>query len=247
MDFKEKYNITAKYLTVGTKRRSGRLISPAVKFIVLHDTGNLNSTAASNIRFYESTNNKDSASAHIFVDDKEILECIPAITSDKPEKAWHVLYNKPNDNELFGCEANDVAIGIEYCYGDKINADEAYKRYVWTVAYTCYKFNLDPKVCITAHCILDPERKTDPKTGLAHSGRTYEKLLEDIFIEYNDCKEIPVEKQNDSIQQVQAPNFQIPETPILKEENPPDTKNVMWGNLLTQIIDAIKKFFKIQK
>jgi hypothetical protein len=40
MAFKEKYTITPAYLTSPSKRRSGLLMSPGVKFIVAHDTGN---------------------------------------------------------------------------------------------------------------------------------------------------------------------------------------------------------------
>lgn len=188
MHFQKKYEIIPKYLTNETKRRSGILISPAVKFVVLHDTGSPNSTAIGNVRWYEKTNNEKQASAHIFVDDKEIIECVPALTTDRPEKAWHVWYSRKEDNRLFGYNANDVAIGVEYCYGNNINADEAYRRYVWVVAYICYKFSLNPEECLTAHCILDPDRRQDPKTGLAHSGRTYEKLKEDIIIEYKKCR-----------------------------------------------------------
>lgn len=191
MNFKEKYKITTQYLTSNTKRRSGKLIIPSVKFVVAHDTGNPNSTAAGNIKYYENTKDDMYASAHIFVDDKNIIECIPALTSDKPEKAWHVIYDKPKDNELFGFEANNAAIAVEYCYGNSINADEAYSRYVWIIAYICHRFGLNPSTSITAHCILDPRRKTDPKTGLAHSSRTYEQLLKDVVAEYNECREEP--------------------------------------------------------
>ncbi len=52
-------------------------MSPGVRFIVAHDTGNPGSTAANNVSYYERSRNDQSASAHIFVDDKEILECIP--------------------------------------------------------------------------------------------------------------------------------------------------------------------------
>ena len=191
MAFQEKYAITPRYLTSGSKRRSGQLISPAVKFIVAHDTGNPQSTAAGNVRYYENSRNDMSASAHLFVDDSIILECIPALTGT-PEKAWHVLYGLPTDNNLYGYNANDAAIGVEYCYGTNINADEAYKRYVWVMAFICYKFNIDPRTSIVGHFFLDPQRKTDPVTGLAHSRRTYEQLLRDIVTEYADCTGKPL-------------------------------------------------------
>ncbi|RYZ84755.1 MAG: N-acetylmuramoyl-L-alanine amidase, partial [Proteobacteria bacterium] len=177
MPFQDKFTIAAKLLPVGTKRRSGRMLGP-VKFLVAHDTGNPGSSARMNVNYYINTANDQSASAHLFVDDKEILECVPALLS-KPEKAWHVLYNKPKDNELYGADANDNAIGVEYCYGGSIDDDKSYAKYVWLLAKLCYVYNLDPATSIVGHFFLDPKRKTDPVTGLAHSRRTYERLLKD--------------------------------------------------------------------
>jgi N-acetylmuramoyl-L-alanine amidase len=73
------------------------------------------------------------------------------------------------------------------CYGGAINADEAYNRYVWLAAFICYKFQLDPAKSLVGHFFLDPTRKSDPVTGLAHSRRTYEQLLRDVVVEYNEC------------------------------------------------------------
>jgi N-acetylmuramoyl-L-alanine amidase CwlA len=186
MAFLERYLITPNYLTKPSKRRSGRLITAGVKFIVAHDTGNPGSTAAGNVRYYENSRDQVSASAHLFVDDKAIIECIPALTAP-PEKAWHVLYNLNTDNLLYGHDANDAAIGVEYCYGDNINADEAYRKYIWVMAYICHRFGLDPAKSVTGHFFLDPKRKTDPVTGLAHSRRTYDQLLRDVVTEYQAC------------------------------------------------------------
>jgi hypothetical protein len=105
-----------------------------------------------------------------------------------------VLYQKPLDNQLFGDDANDIAGGVEYCYGTNINADEAYKRYVWVLAYAFYKHNVDPTKLI-GHCVLDPQRKTDPRSGLAKSGRTYEQLLKDVVAEYKECTTPPKEEE----------------------------------------------------
>jgi len=187
MFFQQKFPIVKKYLRPGTKRRSGLMINPAVKFIVAHDTGNPDSMARNNVDYYERTNNEMEASAHIFVDDREIIECIPSITTDHPEKAWHVRYNVGKDNELYGCEANDTAIGVEYCFGQRMNAEEAYRRYVWVIAYLCFKFNLNPEKSVIGHFILDPGRKTDPENGLKISGKSYQKLLADVAQEYQNC------------------------------------------------------------
>ncbi|CAN5279835.1 hypothetical protein BH09BAC2_BH09BAC2_02520 [soil metagenome] len=118
MSFKEKFIVSSQYIPKPSRRRSGQFISK-VKFIVAHDTGNPGSTASDNIRYYINTcqtvPKEKTASAHIFVDDKQIVECVPAILN-KPEKAWHVLYSVPTDDQLYGCDANDNAIGVEYCY-----------------------------------------------------------------------------------------------------------------------------------
>lgn len=190
MSFREKYIVTPRYLTPGSRRRSGRKLDPGVKFAVAHDTGNLNSTARGNVAYYERSRNDMSASAHIFVDDNEILECIPALTGP-PEKAWHVLYNVTTDDKLYGYNANDAAIGVEYCFGDKIVAQEAYNKYVWVLAFICYKFGLDPASKIVGHCFLDPQRKTDPVTGLLRSRRTYDQLLRDVAAEFEQCSGNP--------------------------------------------------------
>jgi hypothetical protein len=161
-------------------------MSPGVRFLVAHDTGNPGSTASGNVRYYERSRDEMSASAHLFVDDHEIIECIPALEGP-PEKAWHVLYSVPTDDQLFGHNANDAAIAVEYCYGGRIDPDEAYRKYVWVLAYACHRFGLDPARSVVGHFFLDPRRKTDPVTGLAYSRRTYEQLLRDVVGEYHAC------------------------------------------------------------
>lgn len=188
MSFKMKYAITPKYLTKPSKRRSG-IKMPRVGFVVAHDTGNDGSSAKDNINYYENSRNDMSASAHIFVDHTGIYECIPALTGT-PEKAWHVIYNKPIDNQMFGDDANDVGIGVELCYSYKkgsINNEESYKRYVWLLAYICYKFKLDVAKSIVGHHILDPQRKSDPQNALSKMGKSYNQLLKDVVKEYYDC------------------------------------------------------------
>lgn len=183
--FKMKYTIEKMYLTTPSKRRSG-IKMDKVKFVVAHDTGNPGSTAINNVKYYERSRDQMSASAHIFVDDRQIIECIP-IVLDKPEKAWHVIYDVKTDNNMFGDDANDVAGGIELCYGGKINNNEAYKRFVWVVAYVCHVHAIDPLKMITGHYILDPKRKTDPQASLKLVGKTMQSFIEDVQKELKDC------------------------------------------------------------
>src|SRR5688572_30532013 len=116
MLFNEKYTITTRYLSKPSKRRSGLFAAP-IRFLVAHDTGNPNSTASDNVSWYTRPKDRESASAHSCMGDKQIIECSPALTG-KAEKAWRVLYSVPKDSELYGVNANDAAIGIEYCFGD---------------------------------------------------------------------------------------------------------------------------------
>jgi N-acetylmuramoyl-L-alanine amidase CwlA len=180
-----KYQITQKLIPIKKDlpcRRNGSKIGK-VGFIVAHDVGNLDVPANNYYRCY--INNPDkSASAHIFLDDKEIIEVIPAFKN--PEKAWHVLYDRPLDNQKYGDDANDIAIGVEMTYfTDKARSQKAYEKYVWVLAYLCRIYSLDPKKDIIGHMILDHERKTDPANGLKYSGHTYQNLLDDVVVEYN--------------------------------------------------------------
>ena len=172
------YQIIKRYIPINTKRRSGRKLN-RVRFIVSHDTGNPNSTANGNVNYLIYSAKEISASAHVFIDDKNIIECIPL-----DEKAWHVLYDRPKDNELFGCDANDCAIGVELCYGTNINMTEAYKRYLWYIAKLCIDYNLSPTTDVVGHFILDPGRKVDPMSALGHMGKSYDDFLFDLTYKY---------------------------------------------------------------
>ncbi len=164
------------YIQRGTKRRSGIKMN-RVLFIVAHDTGNDGSTAAGNVNYYKTSANRMSASAHLFVDDKETVECIPL-----NEKAWHVLYDRPEDNRRFGDDANDAAIGVELCYfsRDKKRSLKAYENYVELLADLCKKYKLDPMSKIVGHNELDPGRKTDPINALKRINKTKQDLLRDV-------------------------------------------------------------------
>jgi hypothetical protein len=171
--------------------------------MVAHDTGNPGSTAAGNVVYYERSRDEAEASAQIFVDDKEIIECIPFLTGD-PEKAWHVRYNPGIDNELFGADANDAAGGVELCYGGGMNIYESYKRYIWVLAYSCNRFGLNPATDISGHLILDPTRKVDPMNALKLLGKTFEDFVQDVVDEYNDC--LKAEEDVDNMA-MQRPNW----------------------------------------
>ncbi|WP_284643090.1 peptidoglycan recognition protein family protein [Paenibacillus silviterrae] len=177
-----KYEIIRRYLP-GPSNRRPILPMDGVRFMVAHDTGNPGSTAANNVTYFERTAYDMSASAHIFVDDQQIIECIPFLTGS-PEKAFHVGYNVTTDNERYGDDANDTAGGVELCYGGKINLQESYQRYVWVMAYACYQYGLNPLTDIVGHNTLDPARRTDPTEPLRLLGKSFSDFLNDVSREY---------------------------------------------------------------
>lgn len=178
------FDIIPDHAIHGSRRRPGRAIA-RVRFVVVHDTGNPDASARAHARYYRNDPNppwSTVSSAHLFVDDRDIIETIPAF--EEVEQALHVLRDKPTDNVLYGVDANEAAIGVEYCFGPNIDADRAYERFVWTVAALCEQHKLDPSRDVVGHQILDPKRKVDPGAGLARSKRSYEGLLADVVKEY---------------------------------------------------------------
>ena len=172
-------NIKEQYISAGTKRRSG-IKMEKVSFFVDHDTGNPNSTAQNNADYYCNSCNELSASAHAFIDDKGVIICIPC-RKGNIEKAWHVRYDKTQDNKLYGVDANDEALGFELCYfpGDKARTLKAYENYVEFAAMMCIEHNVPPTKR-SGHFQLDPERRSDPKNALSYIGKTYQNMIEDI-------------------------------------------------------------------
>lgn len=219
MGFKMKYPITARYLPLVKQGRRPGIPLNKIVFIVAHDTGNDGSTAAGNVSYYTDTPYVE-ASAHTFIDHENIIECIP-VTTGKPEKAWHVRYNVPLDNQIYGDDANDTAVGVELCYfyskpsslspeERKKRSREAYLRYVWYIAYLCYKFNLDPAKDIIGHYKLDPERKTDPINAFSKMGITWEQFINDVQRELQDCTKPEVVEEEDD-ETVKLPeSYQVP-------------------------------------
>lgn len=233
---KMKYPIKQKLLPNRTLRRSG-ILMPRVSFTVAHDTGNPGSSAEANVNYYTNSANTMEASAHIFVDDKQIIECIPALLGT-PEKAWHVLYNRTEDNIKFGADANDVAIGVELCYGGAINFQEAYKRYVWVLAYIHLKFKTDPRTHLTGHEFLDPGRKTDPSNALNRNGITFKQLVSDVTKEYNALSGASLSVNEDKLKGESVK--------LYREVTLKDDLNVRASSLLTApIVGIINKGTKV--
>lgn len=167
----EKWNgVPVRYelLPVGTRRSGQKLTSGTPAFAVAHDTGNLNTTAQDNVNYYKNSYNIDwalVASAHIFVDDKEAIICIPVT-----EKAWHVIYNATTDNDWYGADANDVAFGVEGSYfTDKARSKKSLDNLARVMAYLCNYWKIDYKTEMPGHQDIQAG-KVDPGNLLEHAG-----------------------------------------------------------------------------
>lgn len=183
------------YLPKKTFRRAG-VKRERTLFIVAHDTGNPGSTANGNVAYYHNSANSQYASAHLFVDDREIVECIPL-----DEKAWHVLYDRTEDNRLFGDDANDAAIGVELCFGGMIDNKKAYANYVDVIIKLLVTYHLQPKHVI-GHMHLDPGRKTDPLNSFQTFGKTWNDFMDDIKKEYDRLMKPPKPKKKSIVKKV---------------------------------------------
>lgn len=201
-------NIKEQYIKIGTKRRSG-IKMKKVTFFTDHDTGNPGSTAQNNVDYYCRTCNDTSTSAHAFIDDLGVIICVPCRSGDK-EKAWHVRYDKPQDNALYGVDANDASLGFELCYfpGDVARCKKAYNNYVEFAAMMCIEHKVSPNKR-SGHFQLDPERRTDPNNALKYVGKTYQDMIKDIAKKVGELemeiKKIKI-KLNGSVKEVNAIN-----------------------------------------
>jgi N-acetylmuramoyl-L-alanine amidase len=209
MSFKMKFEI--KNDLIDNEINRSKIKAPRRVFSVVHDTGNKNSTAKNNRDYlnrkykiikgvrYESNGKTPFrvASAHVFIDDKEILVTVPL-----DEKAWHVLYDIKLDNQIFGDDANDVATGIELCFFDDISrTKKAYERFVWFNAYLANLYGWkDISRRFVGHDFLDPKRKVDPMSAFKLLGKSYDEFLDDVFNEFIDCTtdaNVPIKVEDD--------------------------------------------------
>ena len=156
------------FLPIGTRRTGQRLESGKPRFAVFHDTGNRDSTAQQNVNYYRNTYNIDwarTASAHIFVDDSECIICIPVT-----EKAWHVLYDTPIDNQWYGDDANDIAFGLEACYfSNRSRTLKSLDNSCRVMAALCNSWEINPRNEMPGHQQIQYD-KQDPGNLLVAAG-----------------------------------------------------------------------------
>lgn len=120
-------NIQKNLTTVNRSVRSGR----AIRYIVLHFTGNNGDTAYGNTVYFKSANR--GASAHYFVDEASVWQCV----EDK-DAAWHC----GTKGKYYHAECrNENSIGVEMCNSTRRN-DAVEARAAELVRYLMGKYNI---------------------------------------------------------------------------------------------------------
>lgn len=191
----EKWNgVNVRYdlLPIGTRRTGQKLKTGKPVFGVVHDTGNPNTSAQANVNYYKNTYRQpwsSVASAHIFVDDKECIICIPVT-----EVAWHVLYNATADNRFYGVDANDGSFGVEISYfTDRERSKKALDNACRVLAYLCKYWKTNPRTHLPGHQDIQAD-KQDPGNLLEACGynRHDMSVIDDRIVSYMTGKKIPV-------------------------------------------------------
>lgn len=161
-----KQNLT----TVNYNSMSGKIN----KYIVVHYTGNTTDTAYNNTRYFKSVNRN--ASAHYFVDDNNIYQCV----LDK-DKAWHCgdKIKIGNGGAYYGICTNSNSIGIEMCCTNSDVSQTTVDNTIELVKYLMVKYNIPAsnvirhydvtnKMC-PAPMVNNPTRWTSFKNALGSS------------------------------------------------------------------------------
>lgn len=126
------------------KGRGGKKI----EYIVIHDTGNESNTANAEAHYHYFNGGNRNASAHYFVDERQVLQII-----EDNDTAWHVGDGKGK----YGI-TNQNSIGIEICINDG-NYDTEIKKTIELVKYLMKKHNI-PFEKVVRH--YDASRKLCP-------------------------------------------------------------------------------------
>lgn len=119
-----------------------------ITHIVIHDTGNVNPLATALAHYNYFNNNKTVASAHYFVDEKEIVQ-----TVEDHDTAWHCGDGKGK----YGI-TNSGSIGIEICINDG-NYTTEIQRTIELTSYLMKKYGV-PIENVVRH--YDASRKNCP-------------------------------------------------------------------------------------
>lgn len=140
-----------------------------IKYITVHDTGNPDRGADAEAHFKLHDRADRGASAHYFVDDKQILRIIR-----DDDKSWHCGDGKGK----YGI-TNENSIGIEMCINSDGNFDKTYKNTLDLVKHLMGKYNV-PIHKVVRH--YDASRKICPNTWEQNNWEMWNKFKSDLQV-----------------------------------------------------------------
>lgn len=131
-----------------------------IKYLVIHDTGNTDKGAGANSHYLYFNGGNRQASAHYFVDDKEILQVV-----EDSNASWHCGDGKGK----YGI-TNQNSIGIEICINSDGDYDKAVENAVKLTEHLMEKYNI-PIENVVRH--YDASRKICPHSMSKNNWETW--------------------------------------------------------------------------
>lgn len=147
-----------------------------IKYIVIHDTGNTSKGADANAHFNFFNTGNRGASAHYFVDDKQVLRIIK-----DSDKSWHC----GDGGGKYGI-TNENSIGVELCVNSDINPQKAYQNLIEITKMLMNKYNIHANN-VTRH--YDASRKICPNSWKGNNWMNWTKFKQDLKAKTNNHEE----------------------------------------------------------
>lgn len=143
-----------------------------IKYITVHDTGNPNKGADAEAHFKLHDRADRGASAHYFVDDKQILRIIR-----DDDKSWHC----GDGHGKYGI-TNENSIGIEMCINIDGDFSITLDKTIELTAYLMKKYNIPIKNVVRHY---DASRKVCPNIMSKNNWALWNEFKSDLNIYYN--------------------------------------------------------------
>ena len=145
-----------------SKRTEGK-----IKYIVIHDTGNIDKGADANAHFNFFNNGDRQSSAHYFVDDKQILRIIK-----DENRSWAV----GDGRDKYGI-TNENSLNIEMCINSDGDLNKTYLNTLKLTKYLMKKYNI-PMENVVRH--YDASRKICPYIWSENKWEKWNKFKGDL-------------------------------------------------------------------
>lgn len=184
------------YVPIEKNYSKGVTISP--KYIVIHDTGNrgVGATAMANRNYFNTTDRE--ASAQFIIDDKQIVQALPATA-----KAWHIGDGKQQTNA-----SNDNSIGIELCVNSDGDFGVTFESGIKLTKYLMKKYNI-PAENVIRH--YDATKKICPRIMIEDDPTLWTRFKAEIQ-KNKTTIETPTTNNTEKKKEKKS-NYQIPSEP----------------------------------